>query len=234
MAGVRLHLLKRSSVYYWRRRLPASIAHVLGKSHLMISTRLAGLIPASRLARRLSVILDRFLTQMEQQKRAPTSEEITSLLSEIDEAVNERYELGRAVRADIGGENEDREIPAFARMEINSNEDIDRYRSSGSRVHRAHPDEAAKQHEHDQATAVSIDFWDPDHLREQWREALSRNDLAPIRPFLDELLAAKGFVLDPDSIAYRLFAVKSLRAGIRALEFSGATVSRAIARIDAR
>jgi hypothetical protein len=55
-------------------------------------------------------------------------------------------------------------------------------------------------------------------LREQWREALSRNDLAPIRPFLDELLAAKGFVLDPDSIAYRLFAVKSLRAGIKALE----------------
>jgi hypothetical protein len=92
---------------------------------------------------------------------ASPSDEIASLLSEIHEAVNERYELGRAVRADIGGEDEDREIPAFALMEINPNEDIDRYEAAEAEYYRAHPDEAAKQREHDQATALSIRLLGP-------------------------------------------------------------------------
>ena len=100
MPGARLHLIKRNSIYYWRRRLPSPLVEHFGKSHLVISTRLTDLLSASRLARRLSVILDRFLAQMESPKRVPTAAEIAQLVREIQSAIEERYELGQAVLAD--------------------------------------------------------------------------------------------------------------------------------------
>jgi hypothetical protein len=59
------HVVNRNGVFYWRRRLPAHLVRTFGRSQLLISTQLRELRAARRLAHRLSVQFDRFLTDME-------------------------------------------------------------------------------------------------------------------------------------------------------------------------
>ncbi len=54
-----LHLTRRGAVYYFRARLPRTLAHVLGQASLAVSLRTKEAAPARRMARRCSAALDR-------------------------------------------------------------------------------------------------------------------------------------------------------------------------------
>lgn len=64
MSTAHPHLFRRISTYHWRRRLPPPLARLLERSHLALSLRTDKHDEACRLARRLSVAVDRLADQI--------------------------------------------------------------------------------------------------------------------------------------------------------------------------
>ena len=96
------HLSRREATYYWRCRLPRSIALILGRSHLARSLRTKAPDRARRLARRLSVVVEEVGQSLKDAtmkgRKPPTSEDLDRILMDLFTEVLETGEVKRAAR----------------------------------------------------------------------------------------------------------------------------------------
>ena len=96
------HLSRREATYYWRCRLPRSIAQILGRSHLARSLRTKAPDRARQLARRLSVVVEEVGQSLKDAtmkgRKPPTSEDLDRILMDLFTEVLETGEVKRAAR----------------------------------------------------------------------------------------------------------------------------------------
>ena len=53
-----VHIFRRETTYYWRRRTPRALANFLGRPHVFMSLRTTSPVMARRLATQLDAILE--------------------------------------------------------------------------------------------------------------------------------------------------------------------------------
>jgi integrase len=196
-----LHLYRRDSRYWWRRRLPTRIAFIIGRSHATCALRTADPHLARIRCRRLTSLFDRYfsvvLCLMESKTWVPSKALVIDLLQSVYDHILDERELARALAppenrmADVTGPDLDEDGPGLPIPQTN---------------------------EESQDEQWAIHMGTPDYELGQLQESLYRNDCSFVEPILTELLAARSIQADPTAPQFRLLARRAMVAAINALK----------------
>jgi len=188
------HLLNRSGVFYWRRRVPQALASAFGRSHLVLSLRVREPAPARRLARRVSVRFDDFVRVMELERRTPTPDEQRDILKALYQVILEGCRDEHVSRY-----HHDDELPP-------------------EYFEQAFEEAAAEPVPEPTASADGVRFDAPSEAARQFRSHLQTNRFRPVRSLLAPLLASHGIDVATDDIPFRRFLHLALRVAIKAFD----------------
>lgn len=203
-----LHLVKRGTRYWWRRRIPAPLSRACGVSQVRRALRTADPATARRRARRASAAFDVWLAAVENDvmegRVAPTKEDLKRILDELFEKVLADGELRRAMRP-----------PGPPDWIVEGPGD---------------PDDPEEMAEAERRAAAA----EPSAQIPELRDKLFLNDCTPAMADLDAILAARGLSnLNRTSPQFRVFVREAMRVYIRARELDAEREEKAVYVEDA-
>ncbi|WP_407948366.1 DUF6538 domain-containing protein [Parvibaculum sp.] len=200
MSTRHLHLTRRGAVYYFRARLPRTLAHVLGQPMLAVSLRTKEAAPARRMTRRCSAALDRLEAQL---LNAPSKFPLSKLqLRLVLETIFNRI-IGE------GEARRDADPTGYARYAEGDRDydepDLPGDRNSWTSEHwNAWMEWCAREDER------------PDAMAARWEGLAHGNITSDVRPMLDNALTAHGLNLTPADPQYEVLARDATRVAAQA------------------
>lgn len=202
----RLHIVNRTGVFYWRRRLPAGVAQAFGRSQIRLSLKTRDPQAARRRGQILSVHFDQFLYRMQLEQRVPTADEQKQILSQLHQLILDACRDEGLEYYPIDEVPPDRLVP-FSPGDVSDpmpSEDRDR----------------------------QAFFRDPKLSAENMRRFRVENRFGPIRHLLKPILADRNIAANMDVAAFRKFLDLALQFAVHAFDTADAERNSSAGPID--
>ncbi len=94
MSGRSIHLFRRKAIYYWRKRLPAPLDMLTGRSHYCVSLHTSNHRHATQMARAISLAIDEIeerISRMAKKGKLPTKEQVLFAINSAVEKCLQPY-----------------------------------------------------------------------------------------------------------------------------------------------
>ena len=195
-----LHLLRRGSRYWFRRRMPGRIRPIIGRVHLTLSLKTSDPTLARSRCGQMTAAFERcfsmVLSRMDSTNWAPSKAEIADLLRAVYERILDERELHAAARP----EGTIRPQALLAGMPAHESQGYD-----GNRVFT----------EEEQA---ELDYLNgPDWEIQMLEGSRDTHHYDFVEPYLTAALQARSINVDPAAPMYRMVARRAMTAAIHAV-----------------
>jgi integrase len=201
-----LHIVNRTGVFYWRRRLPAGLAQAFGRPQIRLSLKTRDPKAARRLGGILSVHFDQFLYQMQLEQRVPSADEQRQILGQLHQLI-----LDECKDEHLRGRPLD-EIPPEQQIPIIPGDFSDPV-----------PQEARDR---------QAFFRQPKLSAEKMRGYRMENRFGPIRHLLGPILANRNIDVETDLLAFRKFLDLAIQFAVHAFDAAEAERNSSAGPID--